>query len=158
MPRADHPDLDVLDDALVGVRRVLQRPGYRRRLLAAGGEPFELATLRTLRAVERRGEDAPCVGDVAETLDVDPSTASRTVDRCVSGGLLARTTSEGDRRRTRLTLTDEGRTVLDRVTEARRAILAEVTADWSDADVARLAVLLGELRAGFDRLEASGER
>jgi hypothetical protein len=48
--------LDALDEVLVDVRRVLQRPGYRRRLLAAVGGPVELASLRVLRAVER----SPC--------------------------------------------------------------------------------------------------
>jgi DNA-binding MarR family transcriptional regulator len=158
MPQPAPSALDALDDALVGVRRVMQRPGYRRRLLADLDGQLELGTLRTLRAVERYGATGPCVGDIAETLAVDPSTASRTVDRCVSAGLLARTASESDRRRTRLTLTDEGRAVLSRVTDARREALAEVTQDWTEADLLRLTALLGTLRAGFDRLEATDGR
>jgi DNA-binding MarR family transcriptional regulator len=150
----DPPALDALDDVLVDVRRVLQRPGYRRRLVAALDDPLELGTLRTLRAVERLGPAAPCVGDVADVLVVDPSTASRTIDRAVAAGLLARSPSEHDRRRTRLSLTAEGRAVLDRVTAARRDLLAEVTADWDPADIARLTALLTTLRAGFDRLES----
>ena len=154
-PHTDHPILDELDEALVHVRRVLQRPGYRRRLLAAVDRPLELATLRTLRAVERRQDGDPCIGDVAEALAVDPSTASRTVDRAVAAGLLDRTPSERDRRRTSLVLTAQGAAVLDRVTAARRELLAEVTADWADADVERLSALLRDLLVGFDRLEAA---
>jgi DNA-binding MarR family transcriptional regulator len=156
MPRPAPPTaLDELDDALVDVRRVLQRAGYRRRLLAAVGGPVELASLRVLRAVERSADAAPSIGDVAEVLVVDPSTASRTVDRCVEAGLLARVPCRQDRRRSRLELTDQGRAVLDRVTEARRTLLAEVTEDWTEEDVDRLSELLSMLLAGFDRLEAS---
>jgi DNA-binding MarR family transcriptional regulator len=160
---ADEPDapdasdafdtLDALDEVLVDVRRVLQRPGFRRRLLAAVGTPLELGTLRALRAVERLGPGTPCVGDVAELLAVDPSTASRAVDRAVTAGLLDRSPSDRDRRRTRLGLTAEGRAVLERVTAARRELLAEVTAEWPPSEIQRLTELLTSLRAGFDRLE-----
>jgi DNA-binding MarR family transcriptional regulator len=152
VPRAT---LDALDEVLVDVRRVLQRPGYRRRLLAAVGGPVELASLRVLRAVERAPSPAPSIGDVAEVLAVDPSTASRTVDRCVAAGHLTRRPCPDDRRRSRLELTAEGRAVLARVTGARRELLAEVTAAWDPADLARLADLLATLVAGFDQLEPS---
>jgi DNA-binding MarR family transcriptional regulator len=145
--------LDALDDVLVDVRRVLQRPGYRSRLLATADTSLELGTLRALRAVERLGPGTPGVGDVAEVLVVDPSTASRTIDRCVVAGLPERTPCARDRRRAELSLTDEGRTVLAHVTAARRELLAEVTADWSDRDLSRLTELLVSLRTGFDRLE-----
>jgi DNA-binding MarR family transcriptional regulator len=145
--------LDTLDEVLVDVRRVLQRPGYRGRLLTAADTSLELGTLRALRAVERLGPEAPSVGDVAEILVVDPSTASRTIDRCVAAGLLERAPSVRDRRRAQLSLTAEGRSVLARVTAARRELLAEVTAEWSDDDLSRLTTLLVALRTGFDRLE-----
>lgn len=64
--------LDALDDALIAVRRVMQRAGYRRRLLADLDGRLEFGVLRALRAVERNGASAPCVGDIAETLAVDP--------------------------------------------------------------------------------------
>jgi DNA-binding MarR family transcriptional regulator len=145
--------LDALDAALVDVRRVLQRPAYRRRLLASVGAPVDLGALRTLRVVQR-SEDPPSVGDVAEVLGVDPSTASRTVDRCVCAGLLVRRSSATDRRRALLELTDQGREVLGRVTAARRELLAEVTREWDADDLAHLTRSLETLLAGFDRLEA----
>jgi DNA-binding MarR family transcriptional regulator len=151
--RSDASILDALDDVLVDVRQVLQRPGYRRRLLATADTSLELGTLRALRAVERFGPGAPGVGDAAEVLVVAPSPASRTLDRCVAAGLLERTPCARDRRRAELALTDDGRTVLDGVTAARRELLAEVTAHWSDDDLARLTELLVSLRTGFDRLE-----
>jgi DNA-binding MarR family transcriptional regulator len=147
--------LDALDEVLVDVRRVLQRPGYRRRLLAAVGGPVELASLRVLRAVERAPSGAPSIGAVADVLAVDPSTASRTVDRCVAAGHLVRVPCAQDRRRSRLELTAAGRAALARVTDARRELLAEVTAAWDPADLEQLTDLLTTLLAGFERLEPS---
>lgn len=146
--------LDELDDALVGVRRVLQRPEYRRRLLTALDVPVEMSTLRVLRAVERSECCPVSIGDVAEVLTVDPSTASRLVDRCADQQLLARRPSEGDRRRSELELTPEGRMLLDRAKQARRDVLAEITEDWPEEHTGRLVELLQALLDGFERLEA----
>jgi DNA-binding MarR family transcriptional regulator len=150
---AVHDTLDQLDEALVAARRALQRPGYRRRVLGVLDRPLELATLRTLRAVERLGDGRTCVGEVADLLGVDPSTASRTVERCVEASLLVRTPGETDRRRSDLGLTDAGRDVLRAVTTARREVLDEATEGWDPVELARLTQLLQALLAGFDRVE-----
>ncbi len=169
-------DLDDLDDALVEVRRALQRPGYRHRLLDGLSVEVSLATLRLLRAVQRTTTPAttrattpasaavgdagapvgaPSIGEVAEALAVDPSTASRLVDRAVAGGLLERRACADDRRRTRLHLSERGRRFLDEVTERRRDLLREITFTWSRGDVDDLVGLLRRLREGFDALEGA---
>ncbi|MTV25047.1 winged helix-turn-helix transcriptional regulator [Nitriliruptoraceae bacterium ZYF776] len=148
-------DLDRLDEALLVSRRLLQRPGYRRRTRAMLPVPIELTTLRVLRAVERAGDEPPGVGDVAEVLGVDPSSASRFVEQAVGLGYLERHACPRDRRRSRLALTAPGREVLDAATTTRRALLAEATDGWDEADVAVLADLLDRLVAGFDRFEAA---
>jgi DNA-binding MarR family transcriptional regulator len=147
------PELDALDEALLEIRRLVRRPGYRRRFLDSLHTSTDVGTVRVLRAVERAGDPAPCVGDVAERLDVDPSTASRLIDQQVTAGYLARTRSPHDRRRTTLELTDPGRDLLAEVTEVRRDLLAEVTRDWDRTEVATLVALLDRLREGFATLE-----
>jgi DNA-binding MarR family transcriptional regulator len=147
------PELDALDEALLEIRRLVRRPGYRRRFLDSLHTSTDVGTVRVLRAVERAGDPAPCVGDVAERLDVDPSTASRLIDQQVTAGYLARTRSPHDRRRTTLGLTDAGRDLLAEVTEVRRDLLAEVTRDWDRAEVTTLVSLLDRLRQGFAALE-----
>ncbi len=146
--------LDALDGSLLGVRRVFQRPGYRRRLLERVAGDVELATLRLLRAVQR-AEDPPSVRAVAETLTIDPSTASRVVGRAVASGHLERRTCSDDRRRARLHLTASGRRLLDRVTARRRELLAEVTDAWGAEELDQMIELLSRLQIGFDRLEDS---
>lgn len=145
---------DALDDALVMIRRVLLRPGYRARLLDGLPGQVELATLRLLRTVQRH-DGAPSIGEVAEVLMIDPSTASRVVDRAVVSELLERRACTDDRRRARLHLTPTGTELLDRATDRRRELLAEVTADWTEDDLDRLVYQLTTLVRGFDQLEGS---
>lgn len=145
--------IDALDDALVSVQRVPRRPGYRRRLLGSLDLPGGLGAFRVLRAVERAPDRAPSIGDIAEALAVDPSTASRVVERCVGAGLLTRTAQAGDRRRARLRLTDAGSDLLGQVSRNRRDVLGEVAGDWDDENLEQLLRLLRTLLAGLGRLE-----
>src|SRR5690606_33136920 len=105
------------------------------------GRPVELSVLRVLRAIAAAG-DEPGVAGVADLMRVDQSTASRAVDAAVEGGHVARAPSAADRRRTILSLTADGRALLDDVHSARTALLAEMTRGWSDTDLATLATLL----------------
>lgn len=145
------PVLDALDDRLVAVRRVLQRRGYRRRVVQGLSRELELGTLRLARVVQR-STSPPSIGDVAEVLTIDPSTASRMVDNAVAAGLLERRPCPDDRRRARLHLTGEGASLLDEVTARRRALLAEVTREWASEDLATLVSLLERLLDGFDEI------
>lgn len=144
--------LDALDDRLVSLRRVLQRPGYRRRLLQGLSVDLELGVLRLLRVVQR-ADGSPSIGEVAEVLTVDPSTASRVVDRAASAGYLERHPCESDRRRTRLSLSSVGTQLLDEVTARRRDLLAEVIDDWQDGDLEILVGMIDRLLVGFGELE-----
>lgn len=148
----DHAALDRLDDALVEVRRVLQRPGYRRAVLGELAGTVGLGTVRLLRLVERAPE-APTIGAVAEALVIDPSTASRLVERAAEAGLLERRACSDDGRRARLHLTGQGSAVLDVVSARRRAIVARAVQDWEEQDVDTLQGLLERLLAGFDLAE-----
>lgn len=147
--------LDDLDQALVEIRRVLQRPGYRQALLGELAGTVELATVRLLRAVQRAA-DPPTIGAVAELLVVDPSTASRLVDRAVDAGTLERRACDRDRRRARLHLTAAGHRLLGAVTERRRAVLADATLGWGEAELRALLGGLDLLLEGFDRVEVAG--
>ncbi len=149
---ADRHLLDQLDQALVEVRRVLQRPGYRRAVLGELSGTVELATVRVLRAVQR-AEQPPTIGALAEVLVVDPSTASRLVDRAVEAGILERRACDQDRRRARLHVTPAGHRLLGAVTERRRAVLAEATQGWDAAELTALLEGLERLLDGFDRVE-----
>lgn len=148
---ASHP-LTGLDRALLEVRRLVNRPGYRRRLLGPLGRRIELSTVRVLQAVDQASAP-PSIGTVASTLAIDPSTASRLVDQRVTEGLLTRSPDPDDRRRLVLELTTRGRALLEELAASRTTMLEEVTADWSSADIVVLERLLLRLSNGFATLE-----
>ncbi|WKG04686.1 MarR family winged helix-turn-helix transcriptional regulator [Mycolicibacterium sp. HK-90] len=147
------PRYDELDELLVRIHVVRQRPGWRRRLIDASGVVPSLSTLRVLRAVEQREKAglSASVGDVAEYMAVEHSTASRTVANVVTTGLLTKTLATDDQRRCVLALTEKGRTALAEVTERRRDMVAETVAGWPEADVDKLVDLLQQLVTDFER-------
>jgi len=146
------PRLDALDRALLEVRRLVNRPGYRSRLLGPIGRRVELSTVRVLHAVDQ-ADRAPSIGEVAATLAIDPSTASRLVDQRVAEGLLERSPDPDDRRRAVLSITGPGRALLAELATSRRLMLEDVTEGWSADDVRTLEQLLSRLVGGFRALE-----
>jgi DNA-binding MarR family transcriptional regulator len=95
------PPTDALVDALRALARAL-------RLQAAGDAGLPPAQTRVLQELGRGS--AGSLGELASRLHTDPSSASVVVQRLVTLGLVARTPSTYDRRRTELSLTDAGRT------------------------------------------------
>ena len=102
-----------------------------------------------LRALTVLNELAPAsLGQLAEGVGVTPSTASRLVDRLVSGGYAERRPSAESRRQIELRLTPEGkatlaqydelrlrrlRAALDRVPQDRRGAVMEAMGEFSGA-------------------------
>lgn len=145
--------LDSLNESMANVTRLIQRPGYRNRLLSELGQAGTPATVRVLRAVERLDPPGPFIGEVAENLFVDASTATRLIDQAARNGLLKKIPDEADQRRTALKITEEGTELLIRANAVRQGILEEVTRDWSYHDLRQLASLLGRLSEDLKELE-----
>jgi len=66
------------------------------------------------------------IGDLATEMNVNSSSATRQCDRLERKSLIARSRSETDGRAVVVSLTPEGRSLLHRVTEIRRAEIAAV--------------------------------
>jgi DNA-binding MarR family transcriptional regulator len=141
-----------LDRALLELRRLVNRPGYRHRLLGPLGRRVELSTVRVLHAIDQ-APTPPSIGTVAMTLAIDPSTASRLVEQRVKDGLLERSPDPDDRRRSVLRLTPSGYALLAELAASRIEMLSEVTEDWSSTDLRTLERLLERLTDGFDAYE-----
>lgn len=118
-----HPvDTDnVLVDALLIASRALV--GVAARSLA-DVDQITLPQWRALVVLSNR--PGASVGDLAEALDVHPSTATRLCDRLVRKRLVRRTQGTQDRRSTQLHLTAGGRRLVERVTARRRRDLAAI--------------------------------
>jgi len=130
--------LDRLDDALLRLRRLWAAPPPALVLESLDGQPVTMSSVLVVEACAR-GRDEVGVGDVGQFLDVDPSTASRLVDRAVRSGLVERRSSRADGRRVTLALTASGQALLVRATDFRRQWLSTVLERWSEAEVAALA-------------------
>lgn len=126
-----------LDRALLDLRRFLAAPP----VVADRGAQVELSTVLVLDAVVAAGEAGALVRDVADRLDVAPSTASRLVDRAVLAGMVDKVRGE-NARQVRVEATDEGRALAARAVEHRQEQLAQVLEGWT---VEERASLVGSL-------------
>jgi DNA-binding MarR family transcriptional regulator len=79
---------------------------------------------------------------VAAALEVNPSNASRTCDRLIRAGLLDRRDAPDDRRNVTLSLTDEGRSLVEKLTKHRRNAIERVLRRMEAADRDQLAEAL----------------
>ncbi|MEX5717305.1 MarR family winged helix-turn-helix transcriptional regulator [Geodermatophilus maliterrae] len=152
MEGVERVDLELLDDALVRLRRLWT--ASRAHVTDDLGRRVEMSSVLVVEACARAEADAVevTVGDVAAFLDVEPSTASRLVERTAAAGLVRRDASTVNGRRAALRLTDAGRALRARATAARLGWLSGVVADWSAADL----YLLGSALARFaDAVAAS---
>jgi DNA-binding MarR family transcriptional regulator len=87
--------------------------------------------------------------DVARTLDIHISNASRMCDRLVQAGLLDRRDSPADRRQVELTLTVTGRDLVDAVTRRRRQAFDRILRRMTGAERSTLIEALDSfIRAG----------
>jgi DNA-binding MarR family transcriptional regulator len=114
-------------DALLALSRVLV--GISARALGSLDEEVTLPQFRTLILLVSRGSLRAV--DLAEELDVTPSTATRMCDRLVRKGLVARHARPSDRRSSWVTLTEAGRELVGDVMRRRREILAGLVTDVS---------------------------
>jgi DNA-binding MarR family transcriptional regulator len=145
------PALAEIGQAVFHLRRVWAKPNLMRKIReqTAGDRPLQMSNLMVVHAVAGLGtkvvgeiECEVTVGAVADRLEIDPSTASRLVGHAIDAGLVSRRPSPVDARRANLQLTDAGRRVRQVAHRFRMAYLAELTADWTEAERAQFASLL----------------
>jgi DNA-binding MarR family transcriptional regulator len=124
------PDAEAAAEAFLSASRALV--AVAARSLAAAGE----VTLPQFRAlVVLTGSVPVTVGDLAQALDIRPSTATRMCDRLERKRLIRRHPAvSSDRRETTISLTARGRRLVERVTERRRRDLSAIAAAMSATD------------------------
>jgi DNA-binding MarR family transcriptional regulator len=87
------------------------------------------------------------VGALAAEMGVTQPVASRTVAACIEAGLLRRTASQLDGRRTVLVLTEHGEAERQRFAAEQRKAFQEITAAWSPEERIQFARLLARYGA-----------
>jgi len=116
---------------------------------------LSLPQLRALAMIDARGPVN--LSAVAEGLGVNASNASRACDRLVRNGLLDRREDPNDRRSVVLTLTREGRRLLDQIMKKRRTVLLQVMGRMSSADQATMSRVMKAFTDAADELTEDGE-
>jgi DNA-binding MarR family transcriptional regulator len=127
LPKAALPaddDIDALADAVLTASRLLV--AVSARSIAAVDDSISLAQFRLLVVLSSRGRQK--VTDLAEALGVNPSSATRAVDRLLEAGLVDRQTNPQSRRETQISLTRTGQRVVRNVTRRRRDEIARILA------------------------------
>ncbi|MGW4942025.1 MarR family transcriptional regulator [Actinoplanes sp. NPDC004185] len=100
--------------------------GLTARSLAAVEGEVTLPQFRALVVLAVRGPQRSI--DIAEELQVNPSTGTRMLDRLIRKGLVRRLRSTTDRRVVRVRLTPAGHDVVEQVLTRRRADLEQLVA------------------------------
>ena len=107
-------------------------------------------------AASARGSAA--ISDVAAELGLDRSNASRMLAAAVSAGLVAKTTSADDARRTELRMTAAGRSLLAAARAWQQQVFAQMVAGWPKHDAHRFAGYLQRLASQSLNASGQGER
>jgi DNA-binding MarR family transcriptional regulator len=131
MPQATKQQLDAMAVA-DSLRPTLLRLGTElRREKIAGVSPQQVGLLVSIKY-----RPGVTVGELASDENVSTAAMSNRISRLERAGLVARTKSETDRRRTGLTLTEDGQRTLRRVRSRRTAWLASRLGGLSPAELA----------------------
>ena len=113
---------DDLVAALLTASRVLV--AVAAHSLAEHNEAVTITQFRTMVVLDN--DPGTSLNRLAENLGVNASTAMRSIDRLVAGGLVTRSANPADRRETLLALTDAGRSIVADVTGRRRAEIGRI--------------------------------
>ena len=108
-------------------------------------EPGQMDALDLLVTVES------CrMGDLAEHLRIDPSTATRAVQRLIKDNLAHKVHHEGDGRVVEIAATEKGRHVHAAVAERRRGVILAIMSRFSKTERLQLAEFLDRFVAATD--------
>lgn len=107
-----------------------------RRLRQQVDEPISISQLSALAAIERLGPVT--LGDLARVERVQPPTTTRIVAALEAAGLVVRAADPGDRRVARVSISPEGRRLIERSRSRKTAYLAGRLRTLSEAERATI--------------------
>lgn len=140
---------DTLVDGFLTASRALV--GVAVRSIDAAEPPVTAPQHRLLVLLAARGPQL--IGDLAEELNVNSSSATRQCDRLERKGLIVRARSETDGRAVVVSLTPSGRSLLRKVTKIRREGIAAVLDRMQTAQVPGALAALQEFSRAAGELE-----
>ncbi|MFG2861932.1 MarR family winged helix-turn-helix transcriptional regulator [Streptomyces sioyaensis] len=149
-----HTDPALLD-ALQHQVAVFARRAEQSRLGGVGQarNSMDRAAYLLLNRLDQEGPMG--VKALAAGMGIDSSTVTRQVAPLVDSGLVSRATHPEDGRAVVLQLSERGQARLDEVRTSRRALMALVTEEWSEAEREAFTTLLTRFNASLADLTAS---
>jgi DNA-binding MarR family transcriptional regulator len=117
-------------------------------LLGTGDEALEQGQMDSLDLLARRPSWR--MSDLAEALRIDPSTATRAVQRLVTAGLAVRTPNEDDGRVVMVEITDAGRSRHADVNARRGLLMTHMLSAFTPEERPILADMLDRFVAAVD--------
>ena len=144
--------VDDVVDAVLGSSRALVALSARS---IAATKDITLPQYRMLVVLDTQQSN---LTELADSLDVAPSTAMRMVDRLESAGLVVRTVRPDNRRTTHLELTPTGKRVVRQVTGRRRRDLKKVVEQVPASQRDALAAAMGSFAEAAERVWPSSRQ
>jgi DNA-binding MarR family transcriptional regulator len=147
--------LDEISAFITYVSRLATSDAVRRRVAGAAERLVTPAESAALRAVADAGPVT--FKGLAEHLDLDQTTISRTANRLLEAGLVTREPDPDDRRKAWLAVTADGDEMLHRLEHVATQWYAVAISGWTPDEQDALGAVLARFRADLQRLEFDGE-
>jgi DNA-binding MarR family transcriptional regulator len=138
--------------AWIELRRGAAMSALRDHLFGSGDDALEQGQMDTLDLLAQ--QPSWRMSDLADALRVDPSTATRAVQRLVRSGLAARSTSVDDGRVVMVAITSAGASRHAEVAERRGRLMAHLMGAYAPAERVQLADMLERFIAAIDTFVA----
>jgi DNA-binding MarR family transcriptional regulator len=138
------------------LRRGASTASLRDHLFGTGADALEPGQFDTIEILVRR--PAWRMSELADALRVDPSTATRAVQRLQRDGLAERHASSIDRRVVMVSATDAGRARYEVIAGCRRRFIRAALLPFDTDERGQLAELLERLVASVDRVASEASR
>ncbi|WBW59395.1 MarR family winged helix-turn-helix transcriptional regulator [Klebsiella electrica] len=133
-----HNNYDITDfhGALLDIISVMNQPVRDEQLLQAADVQIDQILFPLLVAIGRCGPVG--VVELADSLGRDYTTVSRQVKKLEAQGLALKQPNAHDRRISEVTLSERGKTLIERIAVARTRLINQVLAEWAEEEVAAL--------------------
>lgn len=137
------------------LRRGAAAISLRDKLFGEGESALDPGQVDTLDLLVER--ECWRMGDLAEALRVDPSTATRAIQRLEKLDLARRSTLASDGRVVTVAVTPEGRSRHNVITERRLKAMVQILSDFSPEEQAHFAELLTRFVGAVDKVARTFE-
>ena len=138
------------------IRRGATAGEVRDVIYGVGGSAIEPGQMDALDVIILEGQHT--MGEIAERLRIDPSTATRAVQRLIKDGLAERTVDETDARVVTVSPTERGRKIHADVAQRRREVMLGIIDRFPEEEREILADTLEKFVAALDDVIKSRKR